>query len=115
MLSRVADSLYWMGRYIERAENIARLLLVTEDFSSETQGLDEDLAQSVWKDLLAVYPAAQMTRRMYCRQSSFDCCSERFLQMLTKTRRATFTGLPSTLRWICFARADERCWLTTSR
>jgi len=62
MLSRVADSLYWMGRYIERAENIARLLLVTEDFSSETQGLDEDLAQSVWKDLLAVYPAAQMTR-----------------------------------------------------
>ena len=31
MLSRVADSLYWMGRYLERAENITRLLLVTED------------------------------------------------------------------------------------
>ena len=28
MLSRVADSLYWMSRYIERAENIARLLEV---------------------------------------------------------------------------------------
>lgn len=26
MLSRVAESLYWMGRYIERAENVARLL-----------------------------------------------------------------------------------------
>lgn len=26
MLSRVASSLYWMGRYLERAENIARLL-----------------------------------------------------------------------------------------
>lgn len=26
MLSRVADSLYWMSRYIERAENIARIL-----------------------------------------------------------------------------------------
>ncbi len=26
MLSRVADSLYWMGRYLERAENTARLL-----------------------------------------------------------------------------------------
>ena len=25
MLSRVADSLYWMSRYIERAENIARI------------------------------------------------------------------------------------------
>ncbi len=26
MLSRVAESIYWMGRYIERAENIARLI-----------------------------------------------------------------------------------------
>jgi len=26
MLSRVADSLYWMNRYIERAENIARII-----------------------------------------------------------------------------------------
>ena len=26
MLSRVADSLYWLGRYIERAENNARML-----------------------------------------------------------------------------------------
>lgn len=26
MLSRVADSLYWMSRYLERAENIARLI-----------------------------------------------------------------------------------------
>ena len=26
MLSRVVDSLYWMSRYVERAENIARIL-----------------------------------------------------------------------------------------
>ena len=26
MLSRVAHSLYWMSRYIERAENLARIL-----------------------------------------------------------------------------------------
>lgn len=29
MLSRVADSIYWMARYVERAENTARLLLST--------------------------------------------------------------------------------------
>jgi uncharacterized alpha-E superfamily protein len=62
MLSRVADALYWLGRYVERSEHIARLLLVTEDFSSETQGLAEDLAQTAWKDLLAVFPSAQLTR-----------------------------------------------------
>jgi uncharacterized alpha-E superfamily protein len=60
VLSRVADALYWMGRYLERAENITRLLLVTEDFSSETQGLAEQIAQSSWKDLLAIFPSAQV-------------------------------------------------------
>jgi uncharacterized alpha-E superfamily protein len=60
MLSRVADALYWMGRYLERAENITRLLLVTEDFSSETQGLAEQVAHSAWKDLLAIFPSAQV-------------------------------------------------------
>ena len=26
LLSRVADSVYWIGRYIERAENVARFI-----------------------------------------------------------------------------------------
>jgi len=26
MLSRVAESIYWMSRYIERAENVARFV-----------------------------------------------------------------------------------------
>ena len=29
MLSRVADSIYWMARSVERAENIARFIEVT--------------------------------------------------------------------------------------
>ena len=29
MLSRVAESMYWMSRYIERAENVARFINVT--------------------------------------------------------------------------------------
>jgi uncharacterized alpha-E superfamily protein len=33
MLSRTADHLYWMARYIERAENIARVLDVTNHMS----------------------------------------------------------------------------------
>jgi uncharacterized alpha-E superfamily protein len=33
MLSRTADNLYWMGRYMERAENTARLLSGTQRLS----------------------------------------------------------------------------------
>jgi len=58
MLSRVADALYWMGRYLERAENATRLLLVTEDLSAELGGLHRDLAAAEWQDLLAVFPGS---------------------------------------------------------
>jgi uncharacterized alpha-E superfamily protein len=33
MLSRVADSIYWMGRYVERAENVARFIYVNLNLS----------------------------------------------------------------------------------
>ena len=56
ILSRVADGLYWMGRYLERAENTTRLLLVTEELSTEVLGLDEDLARGEWRDLRAIFP-----------------------------------------------------------
>jgi hypothetical protein len=41
MLSRVAHSLYWMSRYIERAENIARLLEVNLQFILDFRGYDD--------------------------------------------------------------------------
>ena len=34
MLSRTADSLYWLARYVERAENIARIVLVGHRMAS---------------------------------------------------------------------------------
>ena len=53
MLSRVAESLFWIGRYLERAENVNRLLLVTTEIAVEIEGLDEKLAQAQWDELLA--------------------------------------------------------------
>src|SRR5580693_219387 len=31
LLSRVADAIYWIGRYIERAENVARFIAVNQN------------------------------------------------------------------------------------
>src|SRR5580704_15432093 len=50
MLSRVADNLYWMARYLERTENIARLVDVSA-------GLMLDLPQSLgpgWQPLVTI-------------------------------------------------------------
>ena len=42
MLSRVADSLYWMNRYIERAEHTARLIAVKLESMIEQTREDAD-------------------------------------------------------------------------
>jgi uncharacterized alpha-E superfamily protein len=63
LLSRVADALYWLGRYVERAEHCTRLLLTTEDLATEIQGLDEPLARTEWNDLLAIFPGSRVVER----------------------------------------------------
>lgn len=52
MLSRVAHSLYWMARYIERAENVARLLEVNLQFLYDVPGLDEAQHDQHWESLV---------------------------------------------------------------
>jgi uncharacterized alpha-E superfamily protein len=44
MLSRIAESLYWVGRYAERAEDIARILDVHLHHILEDPWVEEDLA-----------------------------------------------------------------------
>ena len=51
MLSRVAEALFWVGRYVERAEDTARLLDVHFHEVLEDPGVDEAHACAV---LLAV-------------------------------------------------------------
>ncbi|HTE86324.1 MAG TPA: alpha-E domain-containing protein [Dehalococcoidia bacterium] len=60
MLSRVADSIFWIGRYVERAENTARLLDValrsTRELSSFRIGADRSETDST-SDLRLVLTA----------------------------------------------------------
>ncbi len=51
MLSRVAESLYWMGRYIERAEDLTRLIAVNFNAVLDQAHLD---AQQSWAPLVAM-------------------------------------------------------------
>ena len=50
MLSRVAENLYWMARYIERAEDTARLLSVNSPLMLDLPG-PLPLGWAVWKPL----------------------------------------------------------------
>jgi uncharacterized alpha-E superfamily protein len=48
MLSRVANSLFWLTRYLERAENTARFLGVTDSYARELQGVSRAAAEACW-------------------------------------------------------------------
>lgn len=50
MLSRVANTMYWMNRYIERAENYARFMDVNFNLSLESQ----PNAEEQWKPLVVI-------------------------------------------------------------
>ncbi len=49
MLARHAEDLFWIGRYLERAEDTARMLDVTYHSALESK---PDEAQRAWRDLL---------------------------------------------------------------
>ncbi|MDP3085020.1 MAG: alpha-E domain-containing protein [Rubrivivax sp.] len=52
MLSRTADHLFWMARYMERAENTARMLNVGYETSLLPQSAD--MAEQDWRGLLSI-------------------------------------------------------------
>ncbi len=52
MLSRTADHLYWMARYTERAENLARLLDITHQMSLVPQSVAAE--NQSWGAILAL-------------------------------------------------------------
>lgn len=52
MLSRVANSLYWMSRYLERAENIARLVDVNLQLLLDFRGLNDQRLADHWMPIV---------------------------------------------------------------
>ena len=63
MLSRTADHLFWMSRYIERAENLARLLDVTWQMSLVPQSLDA--VNQSWAAIIALNSLEEAYAKKY--------------------------------------------------
>jgi uncharacterized alpha-E superfamily protein len=65
MLSRVAHSLYWMSRYIERAENIARLLDVNLQFLFDFQDITHTKLNTYWDSLILSTGDEELFNQLY--------------------------------------------------
>jgi uncharacterized alpha-E superfamily protein len=99
MLSRVADSLYWLSRYIERAENLARLIEVNLQLLLDFSNLDDEKVKDHWQPILRALSDEEAFRKLYERADS-----------LSVTDFVTFSrkNPNSILSCICGARENAR-------
>jgi uncharacterized alpha-E superfamily protein len=73
MLSRVAENIYWMGRYLERAEDAARLVSVNTNLLLD---LPRGIAPG-WEPLIVISGADQVFREQHT-----ECTERRALRFL---------------------------------
>jgi uncharacterized alpha-E superfamily protein len=65
MLSRVADSLYWMSRYIERAENNARIADVNLQMLLDLTNPKESDSQQQWDPIISSLEENELFASLY--------------------------------------------------
>lgn len=119
MLSRTAENIYWFGRYLQRAENTARLVNVHAYLSL-------DLPRRVplsWDSLVEIIGAGELFNRLYEQPSEAEVATfligdERFsgslrntLALARENLRATRETLPSE----SFEKLNELYGLVTAR
>lgn len=88
MLSRVAERLYWLGRYVERAENTSRLVAVNNNLMLDMPSS----ADYIWDSLLGILAAgAEFSAR-------YSTASERNVIRWIVAEEGNSSSLVSSLR-----------------
>ena len=78
MLSRVADSIYWMSRYVERAENVARFVDVNLNLMLDSpSGADQQ-----WEPLVNITGDHETFEKLYAKAAT----QQNVIQFLTFDR-----------------------------
>ncbi len=65
MLSRVGDSIYWMSRYFERAENNARLIDVNVQMLLDFENQHTETEQRHWQPILSTLEDSELFRKLH--------------------------------------------------
>jgi len=96
MLCRVADSLYWLPRYIERAESSARILDVNLQVTLDSEDSDNDSESRAWQPILATLEDQSVFPSIHSEINADNVCSF-----------VTFAKENPNSIWSCIAEARE--------
>jgi len=96
LLARDADSMYWMARYVERAEHIARLLLVHSNLLIDVGDLAPLFPNRQWQSVLRIMhlphlpesdsPAAPLSTRIAQHMTLDEANPNSIISCLTRAR-----------------------------
>lgn len=75
MLCRVADSLYWLARYMERVENNARILDVNLQVTLDSDEAGAEAEQRAWQPILATLEDQTLFNSLYKKIDGDSVCS----------------------------------------
>ncbi len=89
MLSRVANTLYWMMRYVERADNLARLIDVNEQLLLDFESLDSERLSGFWQPIILSTGDESAFSKLYDEASSDNVIS--FLTEDTRNPNSIFS------------------------
>jgi uncharacterized alpha-E superfamily protein len=82
MLSRVANTLYWMVRYVERADNLARLIDVNQQLLLDFESLDSERLRAFWEPIILSNGDEELFGTLYEEAGSAEV-----IRFLTNDRR----------------------------
>lgn len=72
MLSRVANTFYWMVRYVERADNLARLIDVNRQLLLDSERLDSERLSAFWQPIILSTGDQDLYQELYSAAGSTD-------------------------------------------
>ena len=70
MLSRVANTFYWMVRYVERADNLARLIDVNQQLLLDSERLDSERLRGFWQPIILSTGDEEAFSKLYDKSGS---------------------------------------------
>src|SRR4051794_23491642 len=82
LLSRVAESAFWMSRYVERAEHVARVLLVNINSLLDVGDLEPHVERQLWQGPLRVFLVDQTPEGRELLESPRETLGSRVAQYL---------------------------------
>jgi uncharacterized alpha-E superfamily protein len=92
VLSRIAESLYWIGRYIERADDTSRILDVYTQRLVEDPWLDERSSCLAFLDIMGMEPVDDLDSSTVLAQVAYDVRSPASLAGAIRSARENARG-----------------------